>query len=142
MLHIKRWSLALFGALLIAACGAQTTPAPVAVGAIAPGVVKISVADLKAQLDNKETLLLLDVRSAEEYANDGHIAGSTLIPLPELARRVRELPTDRPIVCICHSGNRSTVACDLLARQGFTQLRNVQGGMIAWVQAGYAIERP
>lgn len=100
------------------------------------------MADLKAQLDHKETLLLLDVRSAEEYTHDGHVAGSTLIPLPELARRVRELPTDRTIVCICRSGNRSTTACNLLARQGFTQLRSVQGGMIAWGQAGYAIERP
>ena len=37
---------------------------------------------------------------------------------------------------------RSAEKADLLARQGFTQLRNVQGGMIAWGQAGYAIERP
>lgn len=138
MTHIKRWVLALFGVLLLAACGAQPVPAP-ATGPAA--VVRISVADLKAQLDRKETLLLLDVRSAEEYTNDGHVAGSTLIPLPELERRLSELPTDRPIACICHSGNRSTTACDLLARRGFTQLRNVQGGMIAWAQAGYPIAR-
>jgi rhodanese-related sulfurtransferase len=56
-------------------------------------------------------------------------------------RRERELPTDRPSVCICRSGNRSTAAYDLLARQGFTQLRNVQGGLIAWAQAGYPIQR-
>ncbi len=132
--------LMLAAALLLAACGSQ--PAPAAVGAAAPAVVNISVADLKAQLDDKETLLLLDVRSTEEYANDGYVAGSVLIPLPELERRLRDLPTDRPIVCICRSGNRSTTACDLLTRQGFKQLRNVQGGMIAWGQAGYPIERP
>lgn len=132
--------LVIAGVLLLVACGAQPTPAPV--GSATPTVVTISVGDLKAQIDHKETLLLLDVRSTEEYANDGHVAGSTLIPLPELARRARELPTDRSIVCICRSGNRSTSACDLLARQGFTQLRNVQGGMIAWGQAGYTIERP
>ena len=45
-------------------------------------------------------------------------------------------------VCICRSGNRSATACDLQAQQGFTQLRNVQGGMIVWGQASYAIERP
>jgi rhodanese-related sulfurtransferase len=133
--------LVLAGLLLLAACGAQPAPAPAAVGTDSAGVVEISVADLKAQLDRKETILLLDVRSAEEYANDGRVAGSKLIPLPELERRVSELPTDQPIVCICRSGNRSTTACDLLARQGFTQLRNVQGGMIAWAQAGYPIER-
>jgi len=125
--------------LLLAACGAQSAPAPV--GSATPAVVNINVGELKAQFDRKQTMLVLDVRSAEEYAHDGHVAGSMLIPLPELERRVRELPTDRPIVCICRSGNRSTTACDLLARQGFTQLRNVQGGMIAWGQAGYPIER-
>jgi rhodanese-related sulfurtransferase len=135
-----KW-LVLAALLVVAACGAQPAPAPGAMGSASAAAVKISVADLKGQLDRKETLLLLDVRSAEEYANDGHVAGSTLIPLPELERRLRELPTDRPIVCICRSGNRSTTACDLLARQGFTQLLNVQGGMIAWAQAGYPITR-
>jgi rhodanese-related sulfurtransferase len=135
-----KW-LVLAALLVVAACGAQPAPAPGGASAAPMGAATISVADLKDQLDRKETLLLLDVRSAEEYTNDGHVAGSTLIPLPELERRVRELPTDRPIVCICRSGNRSTTACDLLARQGFTQLRNVQGGMIAWAQAGYPIQR-
>ncbi|MBK9714793.1 MAG: rhodanese-like domain-containing protein [Kouleothrix sp.] len=135
-----KW-LVLAGLFLLAACGAQPAPAPAAAGSASAAVVKISVADLKTQLDRKETLLLLDVLSPEEYANDGHVAGSTLIPLPELERRLSELPTDRPIACICHSGNRSTTACDLLARHGFTQLRNIQGGMIAWAQADYPIAR-
>lgn len=135
-----KW-LVLAAMLVLAACGNQPAATPGATGPAPAAVVSISAADLKGQLDRKETLLLLDVRSAQEYANDGHIAGSTLIPLPELERRVRELPTDRPIVCICRSGNRSTTACDLLARQGFTQLRNVQGGMIDWARAGYPIQR-
>lgn len=137
-LFMRMWWLALASLLLLAACGAQ--PVPSALSPASSAVATIGVADLKAQLDRQETMLLLDVRSAEEYAGDGHVAGSTLIPLPELERRVRELPTDRPIVCICRSGNRSTTACDLLARQGFTQLRNVRGGMIAWARVGYPIE--
>ena len=130
-------------AVLLAACGATTaTNAPKPVSSQpAASVAQISVADLKAQLDRGESMLLLDVRSAEEYANDGHVAGSTLIPLPELANRLRELPADTPIVCICRSGNRSATACDLLARQGFTKLSNVQGGMIAWAKAGFAVVR-
>jgi rhodanese-related sulfurtransferase len=131
--------LMLAAVALLATCGAQ--PLPAREGSAAAAVVSISVDDLKAQLDRQETMLVLDVRSAEEYAQDGHIARATLIPLPELERRVRELPTDRTIVCICRSGNRSAAACDLLARQGFTRLRNVQGGMIAWAQVGYPIER-
>lgn len=129
--------------LALAACGATTatnTPRPAAGQALA-SIAQISVADLKAQLDRGESLLLLDVRSAEEYANDGHVAGSTLIPLSELANRLGELPTDKPIACICRSGNRSATACDLLARQGFAKLSNVQGGMTAWAKAGFAIAR-
>ncbi|MFN8570004.1 MAG: rhodanese-like domain-containing protein [Kouleothrix sp.] len=125
----RMWWLALASLLLLAACGAQ------------PVVSKISVGELKADLARQEPMLLLDVRSAQEFTVDGHVAGAILIPLPELERRLNELPTDRPIACICHSGNRSTTACDLLARHGFTRLRNVQGGMIAWAQAGYPIQR-
>lgn len=129
------WTV-LAAALLLAACGATTAanaPKPVA------SVAQISVTDLEARLARDESMLLLDVRSAEEYANDGHVAGATLIPLPELANRLGELPADKPIVCICRSGNRSATACDLLARQGFAKLSNVQGGMTAWVKAGLPI---
>mgnify|MGYP000869424055 CR=1 FL=1 len=127
--------LLLAAALALAACGATTaTNAPATTS-----VAQIGVADLKAQLDRGERMLLLDVRSAEEYANDGHVASSTLIPLPELAGRLSELPADTPIVCICRSGNRSATACDLLARQGFAKLSNVQGGMTAWAKAGFPV---
>ncbi|MBS1966241.1 MAG: rhodanese-like domain-containing protein [Chloroflexi bacterium SZAS-1] len=136
MMKRTLWML-LASLLLLAACGNQ--PAPAAIAPAGAAVTNITVQDLKTQLGGKEHIFLLDVRSAEEYTNDGHVAGSTLIPLPDLARRASELPTDRPIVCICRSGNRSTTACNQLANQGFTQLRNVQGGMIAWGQAGYPI---
>lgn len=100
-------------------------------------VTQISVADLKQKLAAKEPLQLIDVRSAEEYQHDGHIAGAKLIPLPALAQRLGELARDTPVVLICRSGNRSQAAADMLAGQGFTQLTNVQGGMSAWRMAGY-----
>ena len=114
----------------LAACGAPATD----------GFATISVTDLKQRLDRGDTLLVLDVRTPEEYAQDGHIAGSTLIPLQELAQRMDELPRDTPIACFCRSGNRSQTACNQLAQAGFADLVNVAGGIGAWRGAGYPVE--
>lgn len=82
---------------------------------------------------------LIDVRSPEEYQHDKHVAGAKLIPLPALSHRLDEISRDTPIAIICRSGNRSQVAADMLTKQGFTNVSNVRGGMIAWRQAGYPI---
>lgn len=103
----------------------------------ASAVTQMTVADLKGMLAAKESLQLIDVRSAEEYKHDGHIAGAKLIPLPVLAQRLGEISRDTPVAVICRSGNRSQVAADLLAQHGYTSVRNVQGGMTAWQRAGY-----
>lgn len=107
----------------------------------AAGTKNLSVNELKQRLDAGEQFYLLDVRSAEEYSGDGHIAGSHLLPLPALATRQGELPRDQPIVCVCRSGNRSGVAAEQLARQGFTEVINLSGGMIAWARAGLPMKR-
>ena len=95
-------------------------------------------ADLQAMLNASEPLLILDVRSPQEYAHDGHIAGSRLLPLNTLNDRTHELSRDTPIVCVCRSGARSQVACETLARLGFTQVINLRGGMMGWQRAGFA----
>lgn len=140
MRELFRLALLALAALMLGACGAATRPAGPATELA--GYANISVAELKARLEAREPLILLDVRSPEEYTQDGHVAGSTLIPLPELAQRMGELDSQRPVVCICRSGNRSRTACEQLARAGFTNLANVEGGMRAWAAAGYAVERP
>lgn len=127
--------LVLFGVLLCTACSsAPQTAAPVG------GFSTISVSDLKSRLDSGEALLVLDVRTPQEYAQDGRIAGSTLIPLQELPQRMGELQHDQAIACFCRSGNRSRTACDQLAQAGFTNLVNVDGGIGAWRAAGYPVE--
>lgn len=140
MRELFRLALLALATLMLGACGVATRPAGPATGPA--GYANISVAELKARLEAREPLILLDVRSLEEYTQDGHVAGSTLIPLPELAQRMGELDSQRPVVCICRSGNRSRTACEQLARAGFTNLANVEGGMRAWATAGYAVERP
>ncbi len=104
---------------------------------VATDIEEISGAELKARLDSGEPILLLDVRSAAEYQQDGHIPGARLLPLNALPGRLHELPADQPIVCICRSGNRSKFACEALADAGFENVMNLQGGMFGWQMAGY-----
>ncbi|MBO9338570.1 MAG: rhodanese-like domain-containing protein [Chloroflexus sp.] len=125
--------VALFVFAILTACGASTTlPSATSTSK------EITVAQLKTMLDQNENFLLLDVRTPAEFVQDGRVAQSTLIPLQELEQRLNELPTDKPIVCICRSGNRSATACDLLRSRGYEAI-NVAGGIRAWKAAGYPI---
>jgi rhodanese-related sulfurtransferase len=81
---------------------------------------------------------LLDVRQQSEW-NAGHIEGAVLIPLDQLSARMSELPKDKTILVICHSGNRSAQARDQLRAAGFTQTTSIDGGMNAWIAAGYPV---
>lgn len=112
--------------------GAATTTA---------GPATITAPELKRRLDAGDKLYLLDVRSSEEYAHDGRIAGSHLLPLPMLSLRLNELPKGTSIVCVCRSGNRSGVAAEQLVRQGFSDVINLDGGMIGWSRAGLPMQR-
>ncbi len=83
--------------------------------------------------------MLLDVRDLDEWLA-GHVRGATHIPLIEVPRRLAELPTDRSIVCICRSGNRSGQATVYLVEHGFRG-KNMVGGWKAWAAAGLPVER-
>jgi rhodanese-related sulfurtransferase len=100
-----------------------------------PNDNETSVEDVSRRLAAGEPLFVLDVREPEEFA-EARIAGSTLIPLGQLAIRAGEIPRDRPVVAVCRSGNRSGVATEMLRRAGFADVRNMRGGMIAWARAG------
>ena len=104
-----------------------------------PSVPTITAAELNEKLKFGKHPLVLDVRQTDEFRS-GHISGAKLIPLNELHRRMGELPKGREIVCICASGNRSTSASKMLAKEGFTVL-NVQGGMLAWRRAKLPIQK-
>ncbi|ABY33484.1 MAG TPA: rhodanese-like domain-containing protein [Chloroflexus aurantiacus] len=123
--------LLMIGLALLTACGTTTAST-----STTSTPANITVARLKSMLDQNETFFLLDVRTPAEFVQDGRIAQATLIPLQELEQRLSELPTDKTIVCICRSGNRSSVACNLLKERGY-QAINVTGGMNEWKAAGY-----
>jgi rhodanese-related sulfurtransferase len=90
----------------------------------------VNAAELNEKLKNGKRPLVIDVRQPEEY-REGHIAGSKLIPLGELAEQVNKLPKEREIVCVCATGNRSRSATKLLLRAGLNAF-DMQGGMFMW----------
>ena len=87
-----------------------------------------------AQAADRTEAVLLDVREAAELA-DGQIAGSTHIPLGQLAARAFELDRGRPVITVCRSGGRSAQAAQLLAAQGY-DVANLDGGMTRWLAEG------
>ena len=101
---------------------------------------ELTPADVQQRQAAGERLFFLDVREPAEYA-EAHIAGSKLIPLGQLANHTSSLPQDLPIVAVCRSGNRSSVAISLLKRAGFTNVLNLRGGMLAWARSGLPIKR-
>ena len=95
------------------------------------GVPAISVRELKNRMDNKEPLMLIDVREPYEY-EIARIDGSRLIPLGELETHLSELTRTGVLVCHCHSGARSEHAARLLQEAGFENVYNLEGGIDAW----------
>lgn len=94
----------------------------------------ISVEEVKSRLDAGESLHLLDVREPSERAEFN--IGGEFLPLG----RIRMMETDvidnwkdQEVICYCRSGNRSGQACMILESTGFTNVKNLTGGMLAWV---------
>ena len=92
---------------------------------------------LRAQSD----IVLVDVRTDAEVAR-GVIPGARHIPLFALPQRAGELDSAATIVIYCQSGGRSAQACMYLAREGYSHLYNLSGGILAWARAGLEISMP
>lgn len=95
----------------------------------------ITVQELKQKMESGEAFTLVDVR--EGWENEEFNIGGQLIPLGGLMNQLYELEPHKndEIVVYCRSGNRSGMAQALLQAQGFTNVRNLTGGVIAWKDA-------
>ena len=91
----------------------------------------ITTTELRTLLEGDFQGILIDVREPDEYAT-AHIEGSRLIPLKTLPQELRSLPADREILIHCKAGGRSAKAVQLLLDHGFTDVKNVTGGIDAW----------
>lgn len=86
---------------------------------------------------NHDNAVVLDVRENNEY-KDGHIINSLHIPLSALPNRLNQLEKykGQKIIVACRSGNRSSHACSTLKKNGFEEIYNLSGGIMAWENAG------
>ena len=101
----------------------------------------ISPKELKARLDKGDNLVLLDVREDWEYSL-AKIDGSILVPLGTLPQSLTRLNRESEIIAICHHGMRSADATNFLLQQGFSNVKNLMGGIDAWsIQVDGAIPR-
>ena len=108
----------------------------------APGTiptVDVAEADRRMREDPARPVLL-DVREMDEFLTV-RAPGAVLVPTSAFMVRVGELPADRPLLVICHSGRRSAAVVGYLARLGRTDAANVAGGMDAWARAGLPTRR-
>ena len=102
----------------------------------------VSVRDLYTAIGQDPAPTVLDVREPDEYAA-GHVEGALLMPLARTVEMALAagLPKDEPVYVFCRSGNRSLQAAQALVAAGYEDVRNVDGGIIAWTAAGLPVVR-
>lgn len=125
--------------LLLAALLALILLMPRLLRKMGPQALAVTGKGLKARLDAGDDLLVLDVRTPEEFNGDlGHIAGAVNLPLAELPARLAQLGAEleghkqASVIVTCRTENRSGRAALILKKAGFTQLAILSGGMMAW----------
>lgn len=93
---------------------------------------EITVKELKQKMDKGEDFQLIDVREPFEYEMSN--LGGENIPLAGVVIESDKIATDKPVIVMCRSGKRSGVAIAQLEQLGFTDLYNLEGGILAWAQ--------
>lgn len=132
-----RVSMAL-AAMLLAACGANPTSAEI-VPVEGGSYYNMSPSDLQMNLRSKDFLL---VNVHVPFA--GNIAGTDLaVPYDQIGAEAVGLPSDTnaKIVLYCKSGRMSAIAAESLVKMGYSNVWNLNGGMVDWERAGFGIER-
>lgn len=96
---------------------------------------EVHIGELSDRLDSREEFTVLDVRTPEEF-QAGHLPRAVNIHVGELSHRLAEVPRDRPVVTLCSTGQRATIAASLLLRHGFETVQNCLGAMEACESLG------
>lgn len=98
---------------------------------------EITVQELKQKIDSGEKPFILDVREPfEQHQSDINYENKTLIPIGKLKDNLEEISEkkDAEIICMCRSGGRSAQATRFLANQGFSNVKNLKGGINKWAK--------
>lgn len=106
-----------------------------------PDILLIDVETVKKALDEKDNLIILDVRTQAEYER-GRIPSSINIPLDEIDSKVDTLTSDKneSLYVYCLSGSRSMLAAEQLMKLGYKNIFNITNGLLAWKSHHYPIE--
>ena len=91
---------------------------------------EIAPSELKKMLDTKEDFQLIDVR--EEYEVDIATIGGELIPMAEIMDNLDKISKNKQVVILCRSGKRSGAVVQTLEKEGFNNVVNLKGGILAW----------
>jgi hydroxyacylglutathione hydrolase len=102
-------------------------------------VDRITAKSASQEIHDIDPPVLLDVRSERERES-GRVADSLNIPLNQFRDRMDEIPRDRPLIVQCAGGYRSTIACSLLAKNGFIGIQDFVGGFNAWKASGLPVD--
>lgn len=100
--------------------------------------------EFRRRLDTEKNLLVLDVRTAEDFAGEqGHINGAVNIPVEELQQRMDEIGNylEQTVTIVCRTDKKSAKAALLLTEEGFADVHIVHGGMTKWLDAGLPVVR-
>jgi rhodanese-related sulfurtransferase len=106
------------------------------------GIPGVDVAEAARRMSDGDSggALLVDVREHNELAVV-RVDGAVHVPTSAFVERAGELPTDRPLLIMCATGVRSAAVTGYLLRSGWTDVSNVDGGIVAWQQAGLPVQR-
>ena len=103
---------------------------------------KLSPAAAVSLMNNNDDVVFLDVREPGETAN-GKITRAIQIPVGTVKERIAELEKhkDKPVVVYCKTGARSSIACNALTKQGFSDVYSLTGGIMSWQEAHLPIAK-
>lgn len=104
-------------------------------------IPQVGVEEVKKALDEKQDIVLLDVRTSDEYTK-ARITGSVLIPHDEIGKKIEKSIPDKnkKVYVYCLSGSRSVLAVDTLKKLGYKNVYNVTSGLLAWRAKQYPVE--
>jgi rhodanese-related sulfurtransferase len=100
----------------------------------------LSSLEAKKLMDRNRNVFLLDVRTPQERSQ-GYIAGSVLIPIDQVEKRISEIPRKKPVVVYCAVGSRSRAVAQALSAKGYPEVYNMRDGIAGWYRSGLPVQR-
>lgn len=125
--------LVIFAVSVFTACSASSAETQTS------AIKQISVEQAKRETE-KSAVQFIDVRTEAEY-DAGHAAKTVNLPLDSLEQNLSKIDKSKPVYIICQTGRRSQKAAELLEKNNFKDLYNIEGGTAAWEKAGLPIEK-